>query len=184
MSPRANSLSLKLTVNIASLPERGIEQLFPDSLADEAAGPSAGHAYYLLKISKSLLLNFLELAGILSIVPEQHEPKLKDIRNLFVNAHHLLNLYRPHQSRESLIALMEEQLEKAREEIQEMDEMKAHVETYLRELEAEGRNVSQTEETIKTVEEPFCEIEMKPSDIQEEDVQQEMWKLLDELEDN
>lgn len=174
---------MKLTVSIASLPERGIEQLFPDSLADEAAGPSSDHAYYLLKISKSLLLNFLEFVGVLSIAPEQFEPKLNDIRNLFVNAHHLLNLYRPHQSRESLIAMMEEQLEKAREEIQEMDEMKARVETYLRELEAEGRNVSQGEEAVGTVESNLLETETKPSEDQDEEIQEELWKLLDAIED-
>lgn len=79
--------------------------------------------------------------------------------------------------------MMEEQLEKAREEIQEMDEMKARVETYLRELEAEGRNVSQGEEAVGTVESNLLETETKPSEDQDEEIQEELWKLLDAIED-
>jgi mediator of RNA polymerase II transcription subunit 7 len=96
------------------------------------------HAYYLLKISKSLLLNFLEFVGVLSIAPEEFEAKLGDLRNLFINAHHLLNLYRPHQARESLILMMEEQLESTRNQIQEMDDVKNRVERLLEQLTAEG----------------------------------------------
>lgn len=60
------------------------------------------------------------------------------MRNLFINAHHLLNLYRPHQARESLIMMMEEQLERSREEIKEMDKVKLEIEGMLDQLHAEG----------------------------------------------
>ena len=96
------------------------------------------NAYYLLKISKSLLLNFLELVGVLSIEPEQCEAKLADLRNLFINAHHLLNLYRPHQARESLILMMEEQLDRTRQEIEEINRTKERVENLLQQLRIEG----------------------------------------------
>ena len=96
------------------------------------------HAYYLLKISKSLLLNFLEFVGILSVSPEQFESKVEDLRNLFINAHHLLNLYRPHQARESLIMMMEEQLDQTKEEIRDMDRVKGDIEGALEQLRAEG----------------------------------------------
>ncbi|WEW58680.1 Mediator of RNA polymerase II transcription subunit 7 [Emydomyces testavorans] len=171
-----------LSTSLPSLQERGIEQLYPSSLTDEAAGPSSEHAYYLLKISKSLLLNFLELVGILATNPEQYEPKLADIRNLFINAHHLLNIYRPHQSRESLITMMEEQLEKSREEIQEMNQIKERVESYLRELEAEGRALSQNEELTQTVEQEPYSAETKLSEHQEDT--EMMWKLLNEIEES
>lgn len=126
--------------------EQGIEQLYPEPAADTEQDPSKpspplNHAYYLLKISKSLLLNFLEFVGILSVSPEQFESKVEDMRNLFINAHHLLNLYRPHQARESLIMMMEEQLERSKEEIRQMDKIKGDIEGVLNQLEAEGRQI-------------------------------------------
>lgn len=126
-----------------SLKEQGIDQLYPEpsaTAADQESQPSQlNHAYYLLKISKSLLLNFLEFVGTLSVSPEQFESKVQDLRNLFINAHHLLNLYRPHQARESLIMMMEEQLNHSREEIKQMDKVKADIEGLLEQLQAEGR---------------------------------------------
>lgn len=91
-------------------------------------------------------MNFLEFVGILSISPEQFESKVEDIRNLFINAHHLLNLYRPHQSRESLITMMEEQLERTKDEIQQMDKLKTEIEGVLNELQAEGSQASLAEQ--------------------------------------
>jgi len=122
-----------LSTALPSLKEQGIEQLYPSPPTDSGSQPStpSNHAYYLLKISKSLLLNFLEFVGILSASPEQFEDKLEDLRNLFINAHHLLNLYRPHQARESLILMMEEQLEQTKEEIQKIDCVKERVEGLL-----------------------------------------------------
>lgn len=126
--------------------EQGIEQLYPDPATSteptSQPSPPLNHAYYLLKISKSLLLNFLEFVGILSVSPEQYQAKVEDLRNLFINAHHLLNLYRPHQARESLIMMMEEQLERSKDEIKQMDKVKADIETLLGQLEDEGRQTS------------------------------------------
>ncbi|EAS36034.3 RNA polymerase II mediator complex protein [Coccidioides immitis RS] len=186
--PKEGSYSLfgeaqSLSTQLPSLEEQGIEQLYPSSLTNETAGPSPDHAYYLLKISKSLLLNFLELVGILSINPEQYEPKIEDIRNLFINAHHLLNLYRPHQSRESLITMMEEQLEQAKEEIREMEQTKERVEIYLRELEAEGRNVSPNDEPVQTPESGPHNTKTQTSESQANG-EQVLWKLLDKVEES
>lgn len=135
----------QLSTTLPSLKEQGIEQLYPSSPAPETDRESPSnppqplnHAYYLLKISKSLLLNFLEFVGILSVSPEQFESKVEDLRNLFINAHHLLNLYRPHQARESLIMMMEEQLDRTREEIRDMDKVKGDIEGALEQLKAEG----------------------------------------------
>lgn len=172
---------------LPSLKEQGIEQLYPSPPATDAGGEEAAltkdgrplnHAYYLLKISKSLLLNFLEFVGILAVAPEQFEPKLEDIRNLFINAHHLLNLYRPHQARESLILMMEEQLERTRNEIQDMDKIKERVERLLEQLKTEGYEVQQ----------PAAEV---PSDRTENDKldskalqeARELWSLLKETDE-
>jgi mediator of RNA polymerase II transcription subunit 7 len=132
----------QLSATLPSLKEQGIEQLFPSpapaDTSKDSPSPPFNHAYYLLKISKSLLLNFLEFVGVLSVSPAQFEGKLEDLRNLFVNAHHLLNIYRPHQARESLIMMMEEQLERSREELREMQRVKEKVKGLLEQLEADG----------------------------------------------
>ncbi|EPS28323.1 hypothetical protein PDE_03269 [Penicillium oxalicum 114-2] len=136
-----------LSTTLPSLKEQGIEQLYPEPATetDQASSQTAqplNHAYYLLKISKSLLLNFLEFVGILAVSPEQYESKVEDLRNLFINAHHLLNLYRPHQARESLIMMMEEQLRRTKEEITKMDQVKMEIESLMDQLEAEGKGLN------------------------------------------
>lgn len=77
----------------------------------------------LKKMMKSLLLNYLELVSVLSVNPSLYETKVDNIRTILVNIHHLLNEYRPHQSRESLIMLLEEQVEYKKQEIKKIEEV-------------------------------------------------------------
>lgn len=72
--------------------------------------------------------------GIMSVNPEQYAEKIQDLRTLFINFHHLLNEYRPHQARESLIMMMEDQLERSKNETAGIERMKAKVEEILNEL--------------------------------------------------
>jgi mediator of RNA polymerase II transcription subunit 7 len=132
----------------ANLPSLGDLQLFPEPL------PSGSHAYYLTKITKSILLNFLELTTILSADPSAATPKLEDIKRLFLNAHHLINMYRPHQARETLIMMMEEQLGEGRREMEEYERVKAKVEESLKAMEelglnAEGSGVRRVNGSVK-----------------------------------
>ncbi|KAK9468904.1 mediator of RNA polymerase [Lipomyces arxii] len=62
------------------------------------------------EIINNLLLKYLELVGIMSIEPEQFPKNVDEIRVLLINIHHILNQYRPHQARESVISLMESEL--------------------------------------------------------------------------
>lgn len=50
----------------------------------------------LRRLSKSLLLSFLELVGLLAVNPEQYADKTADIQTMLFNIHHLINQYRPH----------------------------------------------------------------------------------------
>ncbi|KAI9840479.1 MAG: Mediator of RNA polymerase II transcription subunit 7 [Sclerophora amabilis] len=146
----------RITDTLPSLADEGIEQLYPSN-ASAAATPNAGdapipnesnidgaspewtldRAFYLKKIAKSLLLSFMELVGILSVDPSQYGRKIEDLRTLFINAHHLLNEYRPHQARETLIMMMEEQLERSRRETAAINRMKEKVDSVLEGLEKE-----------------------------------------------
>lgn len=99
---------------------------------------------------------------------------MDDMRNLFINAHHLLNLYRPHQARESLIMMMEEQLERTREEIQQMDKTKADIQSFLEQLGSEGINADSTVESTEQDEKRPVEQNQQGKD------SQLVWGLLDE----
>ncbi|KZF21006.1 mediator of RNA polymerase II transcription subunit 7 [Xylona heveae TC161] len=128
---------------LPSLSDQGIEQLYPSHSSQQPQSPQDStthsawtfdHTFYLRKLAKSLLLNFLELVGTLSIAPDQYGRKIEDLRTLFINSHHLINEYRPHQARESLITMMEEQLESSKKETEGVRKMKEKVEEVLRQL--------------------------------------------------
>lgn len=100
--------------DLQSLEQAGIKQLYSPLTS------SSDRMYELKKLLKSLLANYLELVGIMSIAPEKFPAKTEDLRVILINMHHLLNEYRPHQSRESLVLLMEEQIASKRKEIEHL----------------------------------------------------------------
>lgn len=92
------------------------------------------------KITKSILLNFLELIGILAVDAAEYGPKIDHFNTLFFNAHHLINEYRPHQARESLVMMMEAQLHRVEREVNNVKEMKERVERVLSDLGSEDQD--------------------------------------------
>ncbi|KAG9239129.1 MED7 protein-domain-containing protein [Amylocarpus encephaloides] len=137
-----------LNIPLPSLDEQGITSLYTPPSTPGSDGKHGDRAFILKRLAKSLLLNFLELVGILSVNPDQAPEKIQDLRTLFINFHHLLNEYRPHQARESLILMMQDQLEKSRAETKGIMDMKGKVESIL-----EGLNQKQSIESDKTREE-------------------------------
>ncbi|ESO93992.1 hypothetical protein LOTGIDRAFT_182398 [Lottia gigantea] len=68
----------------------------------------------LKKINHSILINFLDLLEVLIQSPEssKRQEKIEDMQILFINMHHLINEFRPHQARETLRVMMEIQKKK------------------------------------------------------------------------
>ncbi|EHY58110.1 Mediator of RNA polymerase II transcription subunit 7 [Exophiala dermatitidis] len=103
-----------------------------DQLLFDPDSPDLNHAVLLDRLTKSLLLNFLELTSILSLDPTKYAEKMEDIRQLVLNIHVVINMYRPHQARESVKDMLEEILEEGQREIDECDRLKERVEQFLR----------------------------------------------------
>ena len=106
----------QLDDKLPTLEEQGITNLPATSHSPSKDAKHYDRAFELKKLAKSLLLNFLELAGTLSRSPAGAAAKTQDLRTLFINVHHILNEYRPHQARESAIELMQDHLDRTRAE--------------------------------------------------------------------
>lgn len=112
-----------------SLEDAGIEVLFPSDPAVKL-NPQP----YLLSLARSLLTTFLSLTGILSEDATQYEETVGDLKTIVTNMHDLINQYRPHQARETLILMMEERIEKLRGEIRGIGEAGEKMEGAFKEL--------------------------------------------------
>ena len=177
-SIRCNTDCTQINEELPGLKEQGIEQLYP-SPPRSPIGASTGtqvdwtldRAFYIKKIAKSILLNFLELVGILANNPEQYGPKIDHFNALFFNAHHLINEYRPHQARESLILMMEEQLERQQGEIDKIKKMKEKVEALLSSL---GEVPEQPQTNVEDIDTSAREVAESKLE------QRRMWQALEE----
>ncbi|KAF9437941.1 Mediator of RNA polymerase II transcription subunit 7 [Entomortierella beljakovae] len=94
--------------SLATLEEQGIEQLYPKGDIDRVRE--------LKKLNHAAVFNFLELVHTLSTSPGEFATKVDQIRVIFINMHHILNEYRPHQARETLRLMMEDQLNRKKKE--------------------------------------------------------------------
>lgn len=101
---------------LPTLEDQGITNLPTTGPPESKESKHYDRAFELKRLAKSLLLNFLELTGTLSHSPSDSEAKIQDLRTLFINLHHILNEYRPHQARESAIELMQDHLDRTRTE--------------------------------------------------------------------
>ncbi|KAG7783737.1 hypothetical protein KL910_005118 [Ogataea haglerorum] len=117
-----------------TLEESGIQQLYEEAENVEEETFTVERIEELKKMTKSLLLNFLEFTGLLAKNPALAHVKIEQIRVILINLHHLLNSYRLHQSREGLILKMEEKIRKDRETIQKIENTCLQVEERIRSL--------------------------------------------------
>ncbi|EXJ72580.1 uncharacterized protein A1O5_03726 [Cladophialophora psammophila CBS 110553] len=136
--------------------------------------PNLNHAVLLSRLTKSLLLNFLELTSVLSLDPTKHEEKMEDIRQLLLNIHVVINIYRPHQARESVKEMLEGILEEGQREIDECDKMKQRVDEFLADVGKIG--ISDVPDT--TQEDPVAR---DPSHDQMMEKQRRLWKMIQDM---
>jgi mediator of RNA polymerase II transcription subunit 7 len=91
-------------------------------------------------LTRAVLLNFLELVGTLSVNPTQGPEKVEHLQTLFYNLHDLINRYRPHQARESLIMTMEDQLDKIKAQIKGVNSAKDRMQQVLGDIRSQATN--------------------------------------------
>ncbi|KAI9273568.1 mediator complex, subunit Med7 [Sporodiniella umbellata] len=97
---------------LPTLKELGVKQLFKDGAIDRVQE--------LKKLNRALIRQYLELLDILMKEPEEFGKHIENISTTFINMHHILNDYRPHQARETLRLLMEDQIAKKRQQAEEL----------------------------------------------------------------
>ncbi|PPJ58956.1 hypothetical protein CBER1_04096 [Cercospora berteroae] len=128
-----------------SLEGAGIDQLYPDDPSVKT-NPQP----HLIALARSLLTTFLGLLGILGQDPTLYEERITDLQAIVFNMHSLINQYRPHQARESLIMLMEDRVERMRAEIRGIEEGKERVAKLLEGM-RQGEHAFASEDDIKLV---------------------------------
>ncbi|ORX93585.1 MED7 protein-domain-containing protein [Clohesyomyces aquaticus] len=163
-----------------TLPDWGYEQLYP-SPPTPAPGEdpsiqsewSLNRAEYLQRLIRSILLKFLELLGVMSRDPTKWRDAMTDIGTMGANMHALINEYREHQMRETLILLMEDQLDKKRAEVDGVGKMKQKVEETLANF---AKNVPRKLDNGESEDDTTSSPEVKRKEIQ-----RYMWQAMDEI---
>lgn len=125
---RTFGTSIDLNAPDATLSEAGIPQLYPTTTSAQQ-NPQP----HLIALTRSLLTTFLSLVGILSQNPAAYyEERVDSLQTIMYNIHDLINQYRPHQARESLVLMMEERVARMRDETRRIAEAKEKVEGILK----------------------------------------------------
>jgi len=89
---------------IQPLENQGIKRLY-------STETNFDHISEMKKLNHSILVNYLALLDIMIEAPESVErlKKIEEIKILFINLHHLINKFRPHQARETLRMMLHRQ---------------------------------------------------------------------------
>lgn len=118
----------QLKDELPTLEEVGLQRLSPTATNGNSNSNGNGNgaaplgdsnrerALNLKRLTKSVLLNFLEFVGVASINPDGAAEKANDIEIILINIHNAINEYRPHQARESLVQSMQDRLDQVRNE--------------------------------------------------------------------
>ncbi|XP_078446504.1 mediator of RNA polymerase II transcription subunit 7a-like [Wolffia australiana] len=111
---------------LPSLEDQGVRQLYPK-------GPNIDYKKELKALNRELQLHFLELADVLVDRPSQYARSAEDISLIFKNLHHLLNSIRPHQARATLIHILELQIQRRRQAVEDIKRRREEAQRLLQE---------------------------------------------------
>ncbi|KAL9053592.1 MAG: hypothetical protein Q9162_004689 [Coniocarpon cinnabarinum] len=134
---------------ISSLDEYGAERLLESRVQSTHGLPSELTSNF-THLLRSIMLNFLELTNILATNPAPAPEKIEDLRILFLNAHQLLNEYRPHQARETLLEMMQDRVDGLRKQIEAVNENKRKVDELLQSVGVTNDNSLKAPTEIQT----------------------------------
>ncbi|KAJ4378039.1 Mediator of RNA polymerase II transcription subunit 7 [Neocucurbitaria cava] len=159
------------------LPEWTYEQLFPTTTSDpniSSTPATLDRQSYLFRFLRSILLSYISLLGIVATDPlsSAKDDQIANILTMVTNIHALINEYRPHQARETLIVKMEEQLERKRKEVEGVKRMRERVREVLHGFE---------EDIPGKKDEVMVGNALEREDDNNKMGQRDMWQTLDEL---
>ncbi|KAF2849570.1 hypothetical protein T440DRAFT_469321, partial [Plenodomus tracheiphilus IPT5] len=163
-----------------------IEGIFPEGwkytqLPEETAATDAfaafTHQQKLYSCVRSLLLSYLKLLGVVASDPTSlmRTETLADMTTLETNMHALINEYRPHQARETLIEKMEAQVERKKKEIEGVKHVAERVKAVLDEFARDAEGL------YKGDDKPVEEVEVRDSVEKRVVMQRHMWETMDEI---
>ncbi|CAO2647600.1 Nn.00g085220.m01.CDS01 [Neocucurbitaria sp. VM-36] len=160
------------------LPEWTYEQLYPSSTTSHPSTTSTpatlDRQSYLFRFLRSILLSYISLLGLVATDPVSpaKDDQIANILTMVTNMHALINEYRPHQARETLIAKMEEQLQRKRKEVEGVTKMGERVREVLEGFE---KGVPGKKEEVK------MDYIVEREDDKIKAVQRHMWEAMDEI---
>ncbi|XP_058077521.1 mediator of RNA polymerase II transcription subunit 7a-like, partial [Magnolia sinica] len=111
---------------LPSLEDQGVRQLYPK-------GPNVDFKKELRSLNRELLLHILELTDVLVERPSQYARRVEDISLIFRNLHHLLNSIRPHQARSTLIHILELQIQRRKQAVEDIKRRREEAQRLLKE---------------------------------------------------
>ncbi|EQC28647.1 hypothetical protein SDRG_13524 [Saprolegnia diclina VS20] len=134
------------------------EDAVPDLLGDRKLYATGSNVKTEMKrMNKSLIFTFLELVEVLIANPTKFNEKIDDIELLFLNLHNLINAYRPHQARETLIEMLKQQIDERKEAAADIrrviEESKIAVQAAHAELDSDAKLQDMVDAPMSPVEE-------------------------------
>lgn len=162
-----------------SLEAAGIPQLYPAEVIESEHFDPTPH---LKTLMRSVLFNILEMLGIQHNDPTQGVKKVEDIQTILYNIHDLINRYRPHQARETMILMLEERVEQIRADNARIKETKEKMAALLTGMEAlqDKSTPNPLAESVKTT---LKDEANSSAERARQEAQNSMWDALDNLGD-
>ncbi|KAL9068087.1 MAG: hypothetical protein Q9161_006440 [Pseudevernia consocians] len=124
----------------------------------------------LLSLTHKILLTFLSLTNALATNPAAYGSIWDELHELFQETNKVINGYRPHQARETLILMLEEQLERVRGETKEVGEAVKRAKEVVETLGKEEHGGVEMDQLRKSV---------SQGSRKERDVEKRIWKVLE-----